>query len=80
MGFAIQSYQKIKLHASFFFARMLSMTPAQVIKHFGSVSATARELCYTRAAVAQWKRKKRIPRRTQDLIEMITVGALKATK
>lgn len=56
------------------------MTPNQVIKYYGSVSEAARKLIYTRAAIARWKRMNRIPRRTQEWIEMLTDGALRAGK
>jgi DNA-binding transcriptional regulator YdaS (Cro superfamily) len=55
------------------------MTPKQVVKYYGSQSAAARELGYTRAAVSHWvKNAKRIPYAVQYLIQHRTNGALKA--
>lgn len=56
------------------------MTPSQVVKHFGSVSAAARGLGLTRTAVQNWKRWGFVPKRSQRLIELETGGALKASK
>ena len=56
------------------------MTPNQVVKHFGSVSAAARGLGLTRTAIQNWRRKGAVPRRTQAWIQLETGGALKASK
>ncbi|MDE2021135.1 MAG: helix-turn-helix domain-containing protein [Patescibacteria group bacterium] len=54
------------------------MTPEQVIDHFGGASETAKKLRMTRAIVSFWRRNKRIPPKTQRLIELETKGKLKA--
>lgn len=56
------------------------MTPNQVVKHFGSVSAASRGLKLSRAAINNWKRRGFVPKRSQRLIEFETGGALKASK
>lgn len=58
---------------------MRAMTPKQVVKHYGSQSAAARALGYTRATISHWVRKsKRVPYPVQYLIQHRTNGALKA--
>lgn len=55
------------------------MTPKQVVKHYGSQSAAARALGYTRATISHWVRKsKKVPYPVQYLIQHRTGGALKA--
>lgn len=56
------------------------MTPNQVVKHFGSVSAASRSLGISRAAIANWKRRGFVPRLSQRRIQLETNGDLKATK
>ena len=57
------------------------MTPDQVIKHYdNNLQFTAYNLGFTDAAVRKWKKKGEIPFRTQQLIEAITGGKLKAVK
>lgn len=57
------------------------MTPAEVIKHYdGNLQFTAYNLGFTDAAIRKWKKKKKIPHRTQQLIESITGGKLKADR
>jgi len=53
------------------------MRYSDLIKHFGSVAEAARKLGFTRAGIYYW-RDNTIPRRTQELIEAITGGKLKA--
>ena len=55
------------------------MTPKQVVKHYGSQTAAAKALGYTRAAISHWVNKtKRVPYSVQYLIQHRTNGALKA--
>lgn len=57
------------------------MTPKQVIDHYdGNIQFTAYNLGFTDAAVRKWKTKGVIPYRTQQLIEGLTAGKLKAAK
>ena len=58
---------------------MPRMTPKQVIKFYGSQSAAARKLGYTRQAIGHWLHTtKRVPYSVQYLIQHRTNGALKA--
>ena len=54
------------------------MTPNQVIKYYGSISAAARALQLTRQAVSYWKARGKIPKHVQSTIEIRTQGVLKA--
>ena len=54
------------------------MKKLDVIRHFGSVSATARALGFSRQAVQRWD--KTIPRITALAIEALTDGALRADR
>ncbi len=57
------------------------MTPEQVIKHYdGSISYAAYNLGFSDQAVRHWVAKKRIPSKTQQLIEALTAGKLKADR
>ena len=56
------------------------MTPKQVCKYFGNLTAAAQALDLTRQAIYQWRRNGVIPWRTQTSIAYITGGALKADK
>jgi DNA-binding transcriptional regulator YdaS (Cro superfamily) len=54
------------------------MNPAQVIKFFGGVGATARALGLSQPAVSVWKRNGRISYLRQLQIQEVTNGKLKA--
>lgn len=57
------------------------MTVDQVIKHYdGNMQFAAYNLGFTDAAIRKWKSENRIPHRTQQLIESLTGGKLKADK
>ena len=57
------------------------MTPKDVIKHYdGSIPFAAYNLGFSDQAVRHWLAKKRIPFKTQLLIESLTGGKLKANK
>ena len=59
-------------------AKVMLMTPEQVIKHYGSEQAAADALKMTRQAINYWKLRKVIPTRTQAFIQLKTNGALRA--
>ena len=46
-----------------------AMTPAQLVKHFGSEAKAAAELGYTRQYIYKLLKRNRIPLRTQERIE-----------
>ena len=54
------------------------MTPNQIIKFYGSRSQAARTLGFTLQTFRNWE-KRGIPLRSQQVIQFITSGALKAT-
>lgn len=56
------------------------MTPNQVIKFYGTEQDAAKQLRITRQAVNYWKRKSRIPMKTQVWIEFLADGKLKADR
>ena len=47
------------------------MTPNDLLKKYKTQAAIAERFGYTRAAVSQWVKKKKIPARTQRLITAI---------
>lgn len=56
------------------------MSPQQLIRHYGGEQQAADALQMTRQIVNLWKRKGRIPPRTQAWIQIHTGGALMANK
>ena len=56
------------------------MTPAQLIKLYGSKREAAYRLGYTEPAIHKWVKQDRIPSKAQRLIEAATNGLLKARK
>lgn len=55
------------------------MKYADVLKYYGSTTEAARQLGYTHQAVSRWQRHG-ISKGTQDRIELITRGKLKADR
>jgi hypothetical protein len=56
------------------------MTPAQLIKHYGTQAKAAKALKMTSAIVSYWVKKGIIPKKTQAWIQLETGGALKARR
>ena len=56
------------------------MTPAQLLKHFGSVKETAHGLEKSEPCVRKWIMNDKIPYWSQLAIQLITNGKLKARK
>jgi DNA-binding transcriptional regulator YdaS (Cro superfamily) len=56
-----------------------TMTPQQVVKHYGSQSAAARALGLNRATICTWVTRKRIPETRQAWIQLLTGGKLVAS-
>lgn len=56
---------------------MLAMTYSQLVKHFGSGSAAARALGFSKQRVNNWRRDG-IPLGIQARIQILTGGALRA--
>lgn len=55
------------------------MTPEQIVRHFDNSTAfTAYNLGFSDAAVRKWLKNKRVPLKTQKLIQALTAGKLKA--
>lgn len=55
------------------------MTPEQIVKHFDNSTAfAAYNLGFSDAAIKKWIKNKRVPIKTQRLVEAITKGKLKA--
>ena len=55
------------------------MTPEQIVKHFDNSTAfAAYNLGFSDSAVKKWLKNKRVPIKTQQLVEALTNGKLTA--
>lgn len=59
---------------------MSKQTPDQLVRYFGTQSAAAKELCYTRAAVSLWVKNKKLPLRVQHHFAAHKAAQAKAGK